>query len=183
MAQQLTETLILEKQMDISGQMGIMSGNENAVEVKLKDPFSVFKKMKGTPAYWQVARNELIAKVKQLGPFHVFFTISCAEMKWSEVFVAILRRRGHKVDFIEGENGWNGQDDKIIVNGETKLWDFVDEMDCSRHELLKDHVFLITRMFDERVKSFIKNILMGPGEDKPPFKFYSYRVEIQARGN
>ena len=183
MAQQLTEILILEKQMDISGQMGIMSGHENAVEVKLKDPFSVFKKMKGTPAYWQVARNELIAKVKQLGPFHVFFTISCAEMKWSEVFVAILRRRGEKVVFIEDENGWNGRDENIIVNDKHQLWDFVDAMDCSRHELLKDHVFLITRMFDERIKSFIKNILMGPGKDKVPFKFYSYRVEIQARGN
>ena len=183
MAQQLTETLTLEKQMDISGQMGIMSGNSNAVEVKLKDPFSVFKKMKGTPAYWQVARNELIAKVKQLGPFHVFFTISCAEMKWSEVFVAILRSRGEKVEFIEDENGWNGKDENIIVNDKDQLWDYVDAMDCSRHELLKDHVFLITRMFDERIKSFIKNILMGPGEDKAPFKFYSYRVEIQARGN
>ena len=183
MAQQLTETLTLEKQMDISGQMGIMSGNANAVEVKLKDPFSVFKKMKGTPAYWQVARNELIAKVKQLGPFHVFFTISCAEMKWSEVFVAILRRRGEKVEFIDDENGWNGKDENIIVNDKDQLWDYVDAMDCSRHELLKDHVFLITRMFDERIKSFIKNILMGPGEDKATFKFYSYRVEIQARGN
>ena len=64
-----------------------------------------------------------------------------------------------------------------------KLWDFVDGMDKSKHDLLRDHVFLITRMFDERVKSFIKNLLMGSGNDKVPIKYYSYRIEMQDRGN
>ena len=124
--------------------------------------------------------------VKNLGPFHIFFTLSCGEMNWSEVFVAILRRKGYKVDYIENENGWDGNDENIIVqddNGvEYKLFDFIENMDCTKQQLLKDNVFLITRMFDDRVKSFIKNILMGSGKDKVAIKYYNYRVEIQARG-
>ena len=50
------------------------------------------------------------------------------------------------------------------------------------HDLFKDYMFLITRLFDARVKSFITNILMGGGTDKVPFQYYSYRVEFQARG-
>ena len=49
--------------------------------VQLNDMFDVFKKVKGTPKYWQTAKYELVAKVKQLGPFHLFYTFSCGEMR------------------------------------------------------------------------------------------------------
>ena len=185
MAQQLTEQLALENQMSVAGLRGVKKQDGNAVRVHLKDPFSIFKNIKGTPKYWQAARNDLIAMVKNLGPFHVFFTLSCGEMNWSEIFVAILRRKGLKVEYIEDETGWNGNDENIIVHHnerKDKLNDFLAKMDLTKNQLMKDNVFLITRMFDDRVKSFIKNILMGPGKDKVPFKYYSYRIEIQARG-
>ena len=50
----------------------------------------MFLKLKGTPKYWQATRSELVAKVEQLGPFHVFFTLSCAEKRWAEIFTSIL---------------------------------------------------------------------------------------------
>ena len=182
MAQQYLERMALERQMDIAGQRGVPQTDGDSVKVQLKDPFSMFTVVKGTSKYWQKARNELIAKVKVLGPFQVFFTLSCAEMRWSEIFVTILRRNGEIVEYLEGEDGWDGNDDNIRVRGQ-KLWDFVNGMDKSKHDLLRDHVFLITRMFDERVKSFIKNLLMGSGTDKVPIKYYSYRIEMQDRGN
>ena len=181
MAQQFTERRALERQMDISGQRGVVQKNGNSVNVSLKDPFSIFAQVKGTPKYWQKARNELVAKVKVLGPFQVFFTLSCAEMRWSEIFVAILRRKGYKVEYKEDTKGWDGNDDNIRVEGK-KLWEFVDSMAESKHELLKNHVFLVTRMFDERVKSFIKNLLMGKGSDNLHIMFYTYRIEMQDRG-
>ena len=186
MAQQLTETLDLENAMSVAGLRGVAKNDGIAVRVHLKDPFSIFKNIKGTPKYWQAARNDLIAMVKNLGPFHIFFTLSCGEMNWSEVFVAILRRKGYKVDYIENENGWDGSDENIMVQDDDgvvhKMFDFIEKMDDTKNQLLKDNVVLITRMFDDRVKSFIKNILMGSGKDKVPIKYYSYRVEIQARG-
>ena len=49
--------------------------------------------MKGTPKFWQAARNELLAMIEGLGPFHCFFTLSSAEKRWHEVIVAILEKK------------------------------------------------------------------------------------------
>ena len=148
----------------------------------MTDAFDVFKKIKGSPKYWQVARNELVAKVKQLGPFHVFYTFSCGEMRWTEVFLSILIRKGRKITF---SPEFDGNENEILVeenNEKIPLWTYVNErMSESNHELFKDYTFLITRLFDARVKSFVSNILMGGGR-KVPFRYYSYRVEFQARG-
>ena len=76
---------------------------------------------------------------------------------------------------------WTGKDDEILVNGKP-LWEFISEMKDPKYKLLKDQVILITRMFDYRVKSFIKNIIMGNGKDKLDFEYYSYRIEFQGRG-
>jgi hypothetical protein len=42
--------------------------------MQVEDAFAAFQKVRGTPKFWQQARNELVAKVSQLGPFHIFFT-------------------------------------------------------------------------------------------------------------
>ena len=147
--------------------------------LQLNDMYDVFKQVKGTPKFWQSARNDLVAKIKQLGPFHVFYTFSCGEMRWTEVFISIFKKKGYRVEI---PDNWSGDDSEILVEG-IELWTYVnEEMSQSKHELFKDYTFLITRLFDARVKSFIKNILMGYGNDKIPFRFYSYRVEFQARG-
>ena len=149
------------------------------MKVHLNDMFDVFKKIKGTPKYWQTARNELIAKVKQLGPFHMFYTFSCGEMRWSEVFISLLLRKGYNVEI---PDNWDGLDSTLIVEGK-ELWDYVNEdLSQSKHELFKDYTFLISRLFDARVKSFVKNILLGRGNGKVTISHYSYRVEFQARG-
>lgn len=172
------ERLGLEKQISISGMKGVATDGMGEKKVTLRDPYDVFKKIKGTPRYWQTAKNELIAKVKQLGPFHVFFTFSCGEMRWSEVYLSILKRKGFKVEI---PSDWNGDDADLLVEGKS-LWSFVDEdLQISNHELFKDCTFLITRIFDARVKSFIKNLLMGSGKDKIPFSYYNYRIEFQVR--
>ena len=110
-------------------------------------------------------------------------------MRWSEVFANILEKEGYEVNIPED---WDGNDESIIVNGQA-LWDFVESRgtgdEDSKHELLRNSVYLVTMHFEERVKSFIKNILMDYGIDdesdsafKGIFQYYSYRVEIQARG-
>ena len=150
--------------------------------VHLIDPFDICKQLKGSPKYWQVARNELVAKVKQLGPFHVFFTFSCGEMRWAEVFLSLLMRKGRTI-IVPSE--WDGNENEVMVeeNGENiPLWEYINErMSESKHDLSKDYTFLITRLFDTRVKSFITNILMGGGR-KVKFSHWSYGVEFQARG-
>ena len=36
-------------------------------------------------------RNELIAKLENLGPLHFFFTLSCADMRYEENFTSLLQ--------------------------------------------------------------------------------------------
>ena len=184
MACYLLEKDYLERQINISGQRGKRKLQDGELVMELHDAFDVFKNIKGSPKYWQVARNELVAKVKQLGPFHVFYTFSCGEMRWPEVFLTLLKRNGYKVTI---PDKWDGHVQDLLVfdpkdGKDVELWDFVNNrMSQPKHELFKDYTFLITRMFDNRVASFIKNILKGGGREVP-FKYYSYRVEFQARG-
>ena len=51
----------------------------------------------------------------------------------------------------------------------------------SQKKLLEDEVVIITRIFDNRVKAFIKNILLSKDNDRIPVEYYTYRVEFQAR--
>ena len=82
MASGYIEQQSLEKQIDISGTKGTFKTNANGARtMHLSNLFDVFKKVKGTPRYWQAARTDLVAKVKQLGPFHLFYTFSCGEMR------------------------------------------------------------------------------------------------------
>ena len=172
----------LENQIQIAGQRGKVSGNGNNVELKLNDVCNIFEKIKGTPKYWQTARNELIAKVKQLGSFHLFFTLSCGEMRWIEVYVSVLKEKGHNVQIISDSKGkWTGKDEDVLVDGQP-LWEFVDGLGQTRLSLLKGHEVLITRHFDNRVKEFIKCIVMGHGKQNVPIANYNFRVEFQARG-
>ena len=180
MASYYVERLGVERQINISGLKGKSeTGEDGKKTMHLRDMFDVFKRIKGTPKYWQHSRNELVAKVKQLGPFHLFYTFSCGEMRWPEIFLSIFKRKGYDISYPEN---WTGEDQDLLVEG-MPLWEYVNnEMSCSRHELFKDYNFLITRIFDERVKSFVRNILMGNGKNQVPLRYYSYRVEFQARG-
>ena len=156
-------------------------------QVQLKDPYSIFADIKGTPKYWQKAKNELTAKIAQLGSFHIFYTFSCAEMRWSEVFLTLLKRKGYKVEYPSIKD-WNGNDAEILIEDPTSkiqypLWQFVNDiMGERKHSLFNEYTLIITRIFDEKVKCFIKHILMARGKDKVPMEYYSYRVEFQARG-
>ena len=53
----------------------------------------------------------------------------------------------------------------------------VEETIPNLPKLFKENIFLITQMFDNRVKSFIKNILL-----KSDIELYSQRIEYQIRG-
>ena len=66
---------------------------------------------------------------------------------------------------------------------EISLDDFMENcVEESKNEIVKKNVQLLTRCFDQRVKSFVKNIIMCPAN---PMKIilYSYRVEFQKRGH
>ena len=71
----------------------------------------------------------------------------------------------------------SGMDGKYLP-----LEEYLKKKKLCKSETLMNHIILVTRIFDDRVKSFLKNIVMKSGKNEPNFKYYSYRVEFQARG-
>ena len=109
-AQQYTERHAIERSINICMKKGKMVEDPDG-KIKVTQPsdkFNVLKTVRGTPPYWQQLRYDIFAKIEQLGPFHMFFTLSCAEMRWPEMMAAVLERNGHKVDFISSPR--NGEE-------------------------------------------------------------------------
>ena len=181
MAHQYVERQRLQQEMNVSGLKGVLGADSKVRQ--LNDSYSFFQKIPGSPKFWQLKRNELTARVQQLGPFHIFFTLSCAEKRWPEVYLSVLRSMG--IDSLEityGRNGkWNGTDNDILINGKP-FWEFLESRKESNTELLRNQIVMITRIFDDRVKNFMEKIVLSNGPDEPQFTYYTFRVEFQARG-
>ena len=177
MCQQYLERGALEAQIDLNVQKGILiDGPGGEKTMKMTDYFNVFQKVPGTPKYWQSKRNNLLAMINVLGPFQYFFTFSCAELRWTEIIACIMRMKGHKV-IVEKD----GETDSIYVDGD-RLIDYLVKTGQKLHEIIQKETFTITRMFDRKVKSLIKNVLMDLGVKGMNLKHFMYRVEFQARG-
>ena len=125
--------------------------------------------------------------MEQLGPFHFFFTLSAAEMRWPEVTTSILHYED-QIDKIVYKENWESDPEANILiyyngweNDESQietLKKFKETKQRNKHKLYKDHFLLITRLFDNRVKAFINHILMA----NEHVAHYSYRIEFQVRG-
>ena len=185
-AQQHLERHLLENYINVSCQKGLVRKKQDGSQiVSCKNSFDIFSKVPGTPQYWKQFRNELFARMEQLGQFHFFFTLSSAEMKWPEVTTSILNSEGN-IDKIIYNQGWEETDENIEIyfmgwendQGKIESLKSFKETQKDRHKFYKDHFLLITRLFDNRVKAFVNNILMA-NED---VEHFSYRIEFQIRG-
>ena len=125
--------------------------DNDTIEVSQEDIQTVFQRIRGTSQYWRVARNELLAKVKQLGPFQYFFTLSCAEMRWPEVFVTILKSQGDTIS-LETTFNKHGVDYEVFVDGQP-LEIFLQSKPVERASFLRQFVVHVSRIFNKRLLS------------------------------
>ena len=116
--------------------------------MKLSDAFSVFKKISGTPKFWQQKRNNLLAMINGLGPFQWFFTFSCAELRWPQILACILRKKGHKVEVVDDFISKNNVGIKV---DEKPLNDYLAMTGQTLRSIIQKETFLVTRMFDKRL--------------------------------
>ena len=130
MAQQACERYAIEREIHMAMSHGSIESSEKG-EMSLvpsEDAFNIFQKIPGTPAYWKSFKNELYAKMEALGPFHVFFTKSCAEMKWAYVLLEVLKvklKRNLKIMYLDNfmidpdgklENvAWDGETTTVLL--------------------------------------------------------------------
>ena len=142
----------------------------------LDDPYSVLDNVKNTPRYWQKTRYELMARLENLGAFTYFFTLSCADMRWPENFTALLRDHTftyEEVDFKEECFVWEG--DK-----KEPLMEYISR-NASKHAFIQKNLLNATLTFHQRVKMFVKHIIMSSGNPMC-IKYNSYKVEFALRG-
>ena len=71
-----------------------IDGSSRTYEVN--NPFCGLPKTTNTQGYWQVKKGELLAKLDNFGPFQFFFTLSCVDARWEEIFSILL----HELDLI-----------------------------------------------------------------------------------
>ena len=158
-AEQYCTRYALENKINISTKQGSLEkGSKDSYKLKPNtDIMNIFVDIPGSPSYWRKFRNEIFAHIEQKGPFHLFFTLSCAEMKWLDVYASILRKKFNSnicCEIIDGIAVWT-----IEENGEWRnLEDYVNEKIKNKSNFFRDHYIRITRIFDNRLKAFLSQV-------------------------
>ena len=153
---------------------GKPGGNGQDFEMALEaNLMNIFREILNTPSYWRKMRSEIFARMEQLGPFHFFFTLSCAENRWQEVKASLLKLKGFNVSFVFNDGS---EEPQILVEG-LPLEVFTEQNQKVIKDLYKDKFIEVTRLFDDRLKAF-KKIYLESGD----IAHYCYRIEFQARG-
>ena len=180
----------LQRNINISGTRGKkVENSDGGITYELEDGYTVLDDVKNTPRYWKKAKYEMLAKLENLGAFQLFFTLSCADMRWKENFAAILRdqglnlhysvipdEHGHFITVIEVEFKKEGKMIKKNIKQYLK-----EEVNSSLHEIIRGNVLLATRYFNDRVKKFMDLVVMGTNNPMM-VEYYTYKVEFQERG-
>ena len=119
------------------------------------------RQIPGTPPYWQKFMYEVVAMVKQLGIPTWFMTLSCADLRWPELFQIIART--------QGKNLTNEQVDALSYN--------------ERCSMLNVNPVVVAKHFQYRVETFFTEILLTNANPIGKIIYYALRIEFQMRGS
>ena len=137
---------------------------EGAIEnlIHHDEGFQFLKALRGSPPYFEKAKKDLFAMIRQLGPASLFCSFSSAETQW----IHLLRILGELVDHkqytdtdLENMN-WN-EKCRLIQS---------DPVTCARH-------------FDYQVSQFLTNFLLKGAQPLGKISDWFYRVEYQQQGS
>ena len=126
--------------------------------IKKNEVTRFMEPLRGTPAYWEKTMRDLFAMLRQIGTPTFFCTFSAAEMRWPEVITAIKLQQGTSVQF--NDLDWM--------------------MKC---DILNSNPVTAMRMFDQRVDTFIKKVILANANPIGKVIDFFYRVEFQQRGS
>ena len=180
---------IEKKQLQKNVNVSYLRGKEKTSEMgcstySLDDGFSVFDNISNTPKYWKTAKNEMLAKLDNLGPFQFFFTLSCADTRWNENLSSILRQQGISVEYsFDGL----GHEETIVKYGKglenrKVLSQYLKEdVDSSMHEMIRTNVLTATRNYSHRVRAFMRDIVRDKNNPMC-VQYFTTKVEFQGRG-
>ncbi|KAK3099294.1 hypothetical protein FSP39_002160 [Pinctada imbricata] len=138
--------------------------NKDTVDkmVKLDEGYRIFRTLRGSPPYWESAKRDIFAMIRQLGLPTWFISLSSAETRW----IPILQSLGRRVDKIEYS------EEQI----ESMSWQ-------KKSLLIKSDPVAVASYFDYRVQQFFATFLLNPLNPLGKVKDWFYRIEFQQRGS
>ena len=123
--------------------------------------FKFLRALRGSP-YFEKAKKDLFAMIRQLGPASLFCSFSSAETQWTH----LLRILGQLVDQKEYSNG---EIENLNWDEKCRLIQ-MDPVTCARH-------------FDYQISQFLGQFLLRGAEPLGKISDWFYRVEYQQRGS
>ena len=122
---------------------------EGQVSYELHDVYRFMEGVPNSEKYWEKCKFELHSKLENFGPFTIFFTLSCAEKRWTANFVDILQDLGYLVR-IHTDVREDITEVSYEASTDGQIWkpinDFIKEdVDVSQHELMRKNVVPATR--------------------------------------
>ena len=154
---------------------------EGSLKYHLENPYSVFQGVLNTPAYHKKGKFETNARLDNYGPFNIFFTLSCADYRWPENVAAVLREQGIGLkctvsDSLETEYQVLKEDEWLSLD------DYITNyMDESLHSLFRKNIVTATRIYEQKVKSIMQNIICSK-MNPLSVKHYTLKLEFAGRG-
>lgn len=130
--------------------------------VHLDEVFKFLRALRGSPPYFECAKKDLFAMIRQLGPATLFRSFSSAETHW----IHLLRILGKLVD------GKEYSDNEL----ENLNW----EQKC---RLIQSDPVTCARHFDYQFSQFLNNFLLSNIAPLGSISDWFYRVEYQQRGS
>ena len=127
--------------------------------------YEVFKTMRGTSMYFEEAKKNVMATLRQNGSPSLFLTLSCAEYSWTELLKEIF-------ETVEGR--------------EATPEDINNLTPQERNKLISENVVQSTLHFQKRIEKEIKLMtFLKFFDDDCPYSVssYFYRIEFQQRGS
>ena len=137
---------------------------EGALErlVHLDEGYKFLRALLGSPPYFERAKKDIFAMIRQLGPATLFCSFSSAETKW----IHLLRILGKLVDTKEYSDSelenLNWEEKSRLIQS--------DPVTCARH-------------FDYQFNQFLRYFLMSNSAPLGKVADWFYRVEYQQRGS
>lgn len=130
--------------------------------VRLNEGFQVLRNLRGSPPYWEKAKKDIFAMIRQLGLPTWFCSFSAAETKW----IPLLRCLGELIENV------SYSDDEIL----NMSWD-------NKSKLIKADPVTCARYFDFRFSKFFTEVLGNDTHPVGQIKDSFYRIEFQQRGS
>ena len=122
--------------------------------------YKFMKKVRGTPAYWQVQLYDTLAMLRTFGTPTWFVSFSPAEFMWPEFMQAVGKR-----------NGYNWSEDDVA------------HMDwITKAEHFRVNAVTVDQMFENRIESFFKDFILSKAKPLGDIIEHVEKIEFQVRG-